>query len=173
MTKKQTVTFNQNLSYLTAGIGAVNSLYGAINQSQMAKIRGEFEALQAETNARYASLRAKEMIQQGNKLAATNDRKIKKLLGSQRANLAAQGISINSGSAADVQQQTIDYGRYDSENIRNNAWRQAFGLKQQSIADELTASSSRISSKQRSSNAIASGLIGVSNQAITLLGKGK
>jgi len=168
MTPQETITFNTSLSYMTAGVGAINTLYGAINQAQTAKLRGKFEALQHETNARFASMQANQVIKQGNVLAQENDTKIKKLLGSQRAKLAAQGIEIDSGSAAHVQDVTHQLGQLDSANIRNNAWRQAFGFKQQALQDRFNADAARLGANTTARNTVATGLISVANQALTL-----
>lgn len=168
MTPQETVTFNTSLSYITAGVGAVNTLYSSIHQAKTAKLRGKFEALQHETNARFASMQANEVIKQGNALAQNNDRKISKLIGSQRARLAAQGIDIDSGSAAEMQDVTRELGMLDSANIRNNAWRQAFGFKQRALQDQLNASAAKIGAKATARNTVATGLINISNQALTL-----
>jgi len=168
MSPQETVTFNTSLSYLTAGVGAVNTLYSSIHQAQTAKIRGKFEALQHETNARFASMQANEVIKQGNVLAQQNDTKIKKLLGSQRARLAAQGIELDSGSAAEVQEVTRELGQLDSANIRNNAWRQAFGFKQQALQDRFNARAARSNAKTTARNTVATGVISVANKALTL-----
>jgi hypothetical protein len=51
--------------------------------------------------------------------------------------MAASGVDINSGSAADVQANTATIGALDEATIRNNAAREAFGYTTQAT-DYLT-----------------------------------
>lgn len=85
----------------------------------------------ADQNRQFAELMSEDAIRRGDRAALEHRKKIRQLIGSQRAALAAQGIDVNSGSAMDTQMDTATLGAYDVETIKNNAWREAWGLKTQ------------------------------------------
>ena len=49
--------------------------------------------------------------------------------GSQRAQLGASGVDVNSGTAGQIQEDTARLSEYDARVIENNALRQAWGLE--------------------------------------------
>jgi len=55
------------------------------------------------------------------------------MLGSQRARLAAAGVDISDvdSSAYQIQEETLRYGYADAQQIKNNAFREALGLRTQ------------------------------------------
>lgn len=112
-------------------IMAMSSLASAYTQSQAAKTQGEFQKQQAEQNARLAEMQAKETEAAGEKQAAQHRAKVKALVGSQKAALAAQGIDIGAGTALDLIGQTTEAGEDDAATIRMNAYKQAFGIRQE------------------------------------------
>lgn len=112
-------------------IMAMSSAGNAYAQSNAAKTQGEFQKQQAEQNARLAEMQAKETEEAGEKQSQQHRAKVKALVGSQKAALAAQGIDIGSGSALDLIDQTTAAGEDDAATIRLNAYRQAFGIRQQ------------------------------------------
>lgn len=115
-------------SILTAGstvAGAASSWADA--QSQ--RIQGNYQNEMAGINAKYAELQAESAITRGNKQATDMKRETKKIISSQRVALAAQGISIEDGSALQVQEDTAMIGEIEAMKIKNNAWMEAFGYK--------------------------------------------
>jgi hypothetical protein len=68
----------------------------------------------------------------GEKEQAAHAARVKGLIGEQRVSLAAQGIDLGTGSAAALTEQSYRLGAEDQMTIRNNAWREAWGLKMQS-----------------------------------------
>lgn len=83
----------------------------------------------SETNERISELRAKEATRRGGARVARSKQAFKKLLGKQRAALAAQGIDIGSGSALDIQEETQVMSELDALTIKTNAAREAFGIR--------------------------------------------
>ncbi len=109
-------------------------------QAQALRQRGQFlkqqrffEASRLDFNSRLSELRAKDAITRGNKSANAFLRKAKMFRGAQRASLAAQGIEVDTGSASQVQQETEVLSKKDAEQIRNNAWREAYGHRVQAF----------------------------------------
>ena len=90
---------------------------------------------------------ADDALKRGDQDAANFMTSIRKLEGSQTAALAAQGIEISRGSAADIRAETIDTGLEDMSTIRTNANAEAFGYRQQAIDLESQARRSRIARK--------------------------
>lgn len=113
-------------SAAAGGISAIGSSYA---QSQAMKSQGEYERMTMDANARLANIQAEDTIKRGNKEAAEHIKQTKKLIGSQRAAMAAQGIEVNADSALDIQAETAAMGELDALTIRNNAWREAWGYR--------------------------------------------
>jgi hypothetical protein len=116
---------------ISAGAQGLNSISSGISQSASARAQGDFQKQQYDTNARLADLNASDAIARGEVDAGKHEAQTRGLAGSQRAALAAQGIDVDSGSAADVQKDTATLGALDATTIKNNAWREAWGYKVQ------------------------------------------
>lgn len=87
-----------------------------------------------------ARRRANDVIREGNRLAQDAlDRgerdaelygmDLAQLLGTQRTNVAASGLDVNQGSALALREQTERFGAEDITTIRENALREALGLR--------------------------------------------
>lgn len=98
---------------------------GAINR------QGEFTQSMYDANARIAEMQGQDAIRRGDKEASNLKKASKRMIGTQRAALAAQGIEIDSGSAADIQTDTAELAAQDVLTIKNNAWREAWGYRVQ------------------------------------------
>lgn len=138
-------------------ISMMATMSGAFSQAQAAKAQGEFEKQQAEINARFADMKAKEAIRIGDRSAAQHGRKIKSLVGKQRASLAAQGIQVDTGTAEEIQEQTLEIGREEMEIIRNNAWREAFGYKSQAAGDRMSGQMAESAGRFQATGTLISG----------------
>lgn len=91
----------------------------------------------SKTNERIAAMQAQSALARGHEAEGISRQRGKKMLGSQRAALAAQGIRLDAGSAQDIQQETLDIGELDALTIKNNALREAFGYKMQGISESM------------------------------------
>lgn len=96
-----------------------------------AERQGAYEKGMYDQNAKYAEQQAADAIQIGQETSYKQQAGVRSLVGSQRAALAAQGIEIDSGSALDVQLESIGLGEKDRLEILNNAAREAWGYKVQ------------------------------------------
>lgn len=114
-------------------MGAVSSASGAYAQSQAAKTQGDLSRTIYEANATLANEAAAEAIARGDRQANQVKIGAKRLIGAQRAQLAASGVDVNSGSALDVQADTAGMGAMDALTAKNNAWREAWGYKAQAL----------------------------------------
>lgn len=140
-----------------SALGAGAELFGAYSSSEGLKAKGEWDRAQGEINAQLSGIAAQDAIKRGEKDAQTLRKQSKQMIGSQRAALAAQGIDVSLGSAADIQADTAELAAQDALTIRNNAWREAWGYRTQG-ANAL--SQGRISQAQSRSQAFNTMLAG-------------
>lgn len=108
--------------------------------AQAASLRGRFENDVAERNAQLAERQGRDAINRG---ATAEDRQrleTRQEIGSSRAQLAAQGVDVSSGSGAAVTASESLIGDLDALTIRNDAARQAWGY-------DVEASNSRTQGK--------------------------
>lgn len=125
-----------------AGMSALSSMLGAwsvYQQGKMQKAQYSTAAQIAEINARIAEMQARDALKRGHEAEGRSRQTFKKLRGSQRATLAAQGIRVDVGSAQDIQQEAADIGEFEALTIRNNAAREAFGYRSQGIGFQMQA----------------------------------
>lgn len=107
--------------------GGISQAAGQQRQAKAVRKAGEYEGRALDYNAAVEDLQATDALARGREAESRLGSDVKRLGGSQRAALAAQGIDIDSGSAADVQAETKALGAFDQLTIRNNARREAFG----------------------------------------------
>lgn len=86
-------------------------------------------------NADIADAQAQDALTRGKINEKKMRRQTEQTIGSQRVNLAAQGVEINSGSALDTQADAAYLGELDAKTIQTNAKKEAWGYKTQ--ADNL------------------------------------
>lgn len=110
------------------GISAISSLTNAYSQAQAMKAQGKYEKTMADINARNLELRAEDVKRRGDLAAGEARRKGLQVAGSQQAALASSGIDPFTGSPAGLVGETMDLSQMDEMTIRNNAWREAWGL---------------------------------------------
>lgn len=137
-------------------LGAV-SLYGSYQQSQAQKKQSEFQAQQDRINAVYSRFRAQDALDRGAKEAYRYGQQSKVLMGQQRAALAAQGIDVDSGSSAEIQDQTRRVALEDMQTIQNNAWRESFGLQFEASNLEKQAMFTARAGRQAARNTLLAG----------------
>lgn len=105
------------------------SFLGSSAQGDAAKMQGAYQQQQYDFEAKSLDMQASDAIRRGDKDAAMLKTGAKKMIGSQRAAFAADGVALDSGSALDVQMDTAGSAEVDALQIRNNAWREANGYK--------------------------------------------
>jgi hypothetical protein len=141
------------------GIGSIIQGAGTVASSifsyQAFKQEARFQQSQMEFNARLAEVRARDAIDRGEESAKKLQQRANALKGSQRALYAGQGVEVDSGSASEVQQDTMLQAAEDIRDIRNNAWREAWGYRMDAVANR--------------GQGVMAGLAGVNNANSTLL----
>jgi len=122
-----------------------------------AREAGRFAEQQGEQNARLLEAQAERTEQQGGKEAGLFRRKVRGVIGSQRAALAAQGLDVGSGTALDLQEETAKFGEIDATQIRKNAIRSAFGLRSEAGNARDQGQLGRITGRSRAASALLTG----------------
>lgn len=126
-----------SLSLQTAGVisGAIGGFYSA----RMTKNQLDFEASMARINARMAELGARSAFEKGHKEVANLTMQAGQLKSRQRASMAANGIDLGEGNAAEVQASTDLMREIDKQTLEENAIRSAWGYRTEAANLESSA----------------------------------
>ena len=95
----------------------------------------------ASANAKVADYQAQDAIRRGDEEANKIHRQTMGLQSAQRAGFAGHGVDVNSGTAANIQDQTDFFGQWDANTARGNAAKEAYALKSQAANYRAEASS--------------------------------
>ena len=139
------------------GAQAITQASSAYGRSQAIERQGDFQENQANINARYAEFESEEAMLQGDAVAKKLQRRYAKMRGSQRARLAAQGIAIDTGSAGQIQKETMELAAEDLEDLKLNAWRKSFGFKQEAARTRAAGRYARQDARARSRDTLIAG----------------
>lgn len=112
----------------------------------------------ANRNADLLERSADDAMKRGNEEALDSRRRTRLLTGEQRVAAATQGIDVNTGVAADLQEQSNAWGERDEATIRRNAFDEAWGIKTQAGNQRLAG---RYARRAATNEAIGTGLGGV------------
>lgn len=164
--RKGTLSNIQTL-YAAGGILDTASIaIGTMSKASAIRATGKFEEAAFMENSRRLKLAADAAIKSGDKDAAKFMRRVRSLIGTQRAVLGASGIEIDRGSAADIQAETLEFGSEDASTIRTNAVMEAFGLERQAIEQESSARLTRIGRKAEERSVRRAGTLRVVRSAV-------
>jgi len=131
----------------------------AITQADAIRAKGKFQEAELIASAEELDRASAEAKELGQERASDTLEQARQLQGTQRAQLAASGVDIGSGSAAQVLEQTVDFGIQDAITVKTNAYRQAFGLEKQAVNQRAAAKVSRAGRKfEQKATIIAGGL---------------
>lgn len=115
-----------------SAVGGVVGAVGAYQQSQAASNAAKYNAQVSTQNATLAQRNASISAQSGEAQVGMQQQKTRATLGAIKANQAASGLDVNSGSAVDVRSSASELGELDALTVRSNAMREAFGYRTQS-----------------------------------------
>lgn len=114
---------------MLTGARATSVAIGQFSQAGAANARGAFQQNQYDRNATLAATQATQSIAEGDVAAGQRLTAGREEVGADRASFGAQGVSVDSGSAADVQANTARFSALDAMTMRNNAARKAWGYQ--------------------------------------------
>lgn len=109
--------------------GAVGSYYSSKSQASSLKFQSDIAGI----NARIAELGAQQELYKGQQQVGALTMKAGQVKSSQRAAMAANGIDLGEGNAAEVQASTDIMKEIDKNTIEANAVRSAWGYRTQSV----------------------------------------
>ena len=121
----------QSLSMLLSGVSGVTSAVGAFTGGRAQADAAAYQAAVARNNQTVAESNAAYALQAGKIAEQAQRQKTAQLVGAQRAQMAASGVDISSGTPLNLQQSQQQVGELDALTIRNNAMRQAYGYQVQ------------------------------------------
>lgn len=113
-----------------AATSAIGGYYGAKSQASALNAQAGL----ASTNARIAELSAQSTLAQGEKEIGRVTMRAGNLKASQRVGMAANGIDLGTGSAAEVSASTDIMKEIDVNQITTNAVRSAWGIRTQATS---------------------------------------
>lgn len=134
------------------------ALLGGVMGAQNAKQEGAFNSSMLNQNAGFKEQAANETIAAGNTSADWQRVRTGQAIGTQRSAQAANGIDVNSGSAAQLQDDTAMLGELDALTIANNAAREAYGYRVQAGQDRLNAAQVKVNAGNKATGSILGGL---------------
>lgn len=141
--------------------GALTSTVGSFFGAQTQATNLNTQANIADINARISEMGAQSSLEQGKQQKASLTLQTKQLKGRQRATMAANGVDLGTGSAAEIQASTDLMKEIDVGTIKTNAVRTAWGHRTQAVNYQNQA---------RMARSASSGINPLASAATTLLG---
>lgn len=152
-------------SLITQVGGAITSGIGSYYSAAAQKTALNAQAGLADTNARIAELGAQSAMNQGQQQIAALTLKAGQIKSSQKASMAANGINLGEGSAAEVQASTDIMKEIDKNTLEANAVRSAWGYRTNAVSSQNEALMKRASASSIDpSSAATSSLLGGAGQ---------
>jgi hypothetical protein len=164
--QKNEMRFQGNMAMLNARsaaqMGSINANYtskatllGASYAEAMARIQSNAVRQTAEFNSKIAEMGAQAALEQGQQQAASLTLRAGQMKSSQRAAMAANGIDLGVGSAAEVLATTDIMKEIDQNQIEANAIRNAWGYRTQGVAAQIDANTQAVQIEIRGMNEAA------------------
>ena len=133
------------------------ALVGGMMGAQSANQQGDFQSGLLTQNAAFKNQAATETEMAGDTAADWQRVRTGQAVGTQRTAQAANGIDVNSGSAAQLQDDTSMLGELDALTIQNNAAREAYGYRVQAGQDMKNARQALTNAKAGATGSILGG----------------
>lgn len=127
----------------TPGVGIATSIAGGLYSAMAQHQAGKDAQATADWNAAVADMQARDAVERG---AADEQRfrvQARGVTGAQRSSIAGQGVDLDSDTALAIQEDSRRAIEQDAMTIRNNAAREALGLRTQATAMRLDGASAR------------------------------
>lgn len=147
-------------------LGGITGALGALQQGQASANSAKYNAEIQKQNAAISRENAAVAGQAGAEQAFQIGSKTRATVGGIKANQAASGIDVNSGSAVDVRSSAAELGELDALTVRSNAAREAYGYQQQASSHDQQSSLDTFEAK----NDATAGAINASSTFLGSLG---
>lgn len=149
-------------SMASSGFGALLGAKGAKETATANSDAAMYQSAVARNNAILSERNAQQALAAGRTSEQTMRQRTAQTIGQQRAQMAANGLDISSGTPANIQADAARVGELDALTIRNNALRQAINFRQQ--ASDYDSNAGFLDS--RAANAKRAGDIGAFNSIV-------
>ncbi len=137
------------------------SAYGAYGQAKANKDQANYNAAVGDNNAKLADYAAQDAERRGEEEAQKARRDGDQLKGAQRVSMAAKGLDLAEGTAAEITAQTDFFSQVDQQTARLNGRREAWAARGQGANFRSEAAMNRNSAKNTSPGlAAATSLMG-------------
>ncbi len=143
-------------AYLYAGTAALQFL-DARNKASAIERQSQFQAQQDRFNADLIDFQREDLLDRVGDDIEQRQKQVKQILGSQKAVLAARGIDVDSEFAEQAAFEERQIAVEDVSAIKNNAWRQALGLKLQSQNLRTQAKFTQAAGSEAASSTLTTG----------------
>jgi hypothetical protein len=147
------------------------SLFGASKEAEAIEAQAAFNRWQSDQNAAIADISAEQSIFQGEEAVSQVRTEGDKILGAQRAGYAAQGVKVDTGSAADVATETRFNINKDIITLRNNAKKAAWGYKVEARNHRTAGKYGQQAAKNAANNTILTGGLKAFSQGLEGAGR--
>lgn len=148
-----------NLLPALFGMQAVSQIGETYSQQGAIKAQDRYQKTQAGIAQRRLEIQAKDVEARGAEAAGKIKRETAAIRGAQRAGYAGQGVAVDSGTPGMVGAETELYGELDAMTARNNAWREAWGLRNEAADIALESQmKSKEAKRARRSTIVTGGL---------------
>lgn len=150
-----------------------SSYMGQRRQADATIQQGAYEGGVYDANAGLADAQSADAIARGRTDEITRGQQTRQQIGSQRANAAASGVDVGSGSAADLQGQTAYLGALDQQTIKANAAREAWGYQVDATNNRTRATNARRGAQNTADSLRAGASSTLLTGALNLYAQGK
>jgi hypothetical protein len=161
---------------LQLGLGILQ-MDQASKQAKAERELGKYQQQIFNINADNAEKEAQTVISQGEQQATRYMDSARSVGGKQDSAYAAQGVDVSTGVARDVKSDTVQTAMRDVLQIKDNAWRASWGLKQEAADLRRQGRFAAMGGKAKADATLATGGLNFVNSAInagsTVTGYGK
>ncbi len=134
------------------------SLFSSVMDARAQQQQADYNAAIDRNNAIAANYQAQSAIEKGEVDEKQSRLQTKRLAGQQTAALAANGIQLGSGSAADVLADTAEQGELDAQTTAHNAQLAAWGYKNQADNYNAQAVGTEAAGRSNATGSLLSGI---------------
>lgn len=142
------------------------ALYQGYQQNREAKAQAKYQEQVAEANRAEAKNEAIRLANKGVREENDLRRASAEMLSRQRAQFGANGVQVDSGSALQVQEDTVNLGEYDALTHRENMRDQVSAMERQANSNYSLQMAEASQTRAAGKNALTAGIIGAGTAAV-------
>lgn len=146
-----------NLMFAVMGMQAISSIGGGISNANAISANAAYQQSVSDTNAKLASLQAKEATIMGSYAASRRNLQTRQQVGTAKTSMAAGGVDISSGTPSQIISSIEGVGAQDELMIRNNAARQAWGHQTQALEATYAGQFARLTGRAEAQQTLLTG----------------